>query len=74
MTDNKRFKIATFAGGCFWCMVQPFERLDGVHEVLTGYMGVYRESPTYAQALRFIPVEDLEREGYGEYLALFKQE
>jgi peptide methionine sulfoxide reductase msrA/msrB len=49
MTDHEGFKIATFAGGCFWCMVQPFERLDGVHEVLTGYIGGYRENPSYAQ-------------------------
>lgn len=49
MVDNEAFKYATFAGGCFWCMVQPFERLEGVREVLTGYTGGYRESPTYMQ-------------------------
>ena len=48
-TDHERFKTAAFAGGCFWCMVQPFERLDGVHEVLTGYIGGYKENPTYMQ-------------------------
>ncbi len=49
MTDNEKLRTATFAGGCFWCMVQPFERLDGVYEVLSGYMGGYKENPTYTQ-------------------------
>lgn len=38
---------ATFAGGCFWCMEAPFEKLEGVKEVLSGYTGGYKEDPTY---------------------------
>lgn len=38
---------ATFAGGCFWCVVGPFETLDGVSDVLTGYTGGIRENPPY---------------------------
>lgn len=41
--------IATFAGGCFWCMEPPFEKLDGVHAVISGYAGGEEESPTYEQ-------------------------
>lgn len=40
---------ATFAGGCFWCMVPPFEKLDGVKEVLSGYTGGYKDNPTYEE-------------------------
>lgn len=45
MTDllNK----ATFAGGCFWCMVKPFDQWDGVHAVVSGYTGGHLENPTY---------------------------
>jgi peptide methionine sulfoxide reductase msrA/msrB len=38
---------ATFAGGCFWCMVPPFEKLDGVSEVISGYTGGHKVNPTY---------------------------
>jgi peptide methionine sulfoxide reductase msrA/msrB len=38
---------ATFAGGCFWCMEPPFEKLDGVHDVVSGYSGGSGENPTY---------------------------
>ncbi|WP_404451309.1 peptide-methionine (S)-S-oxide reductase MsrA [Virgibacillus necropolis] len=39
---------ATFAGGCFWCMVKPFDKWDGVHAVVSGYSGGHVENPTYA--------------------------
>ncbi|MFA1819439.1 peptide-methionine (S)-S-oxide reductase MsrA [Virgibacillus oceani] len=38
---------ATFAGGCFWCMVKPFDQWDGVHKVISGYTGGHAENPTY---------------------------
>jgi peptide methionine sulfoxide reductase msrA/msrB len=38
---------ATFAGGCFWCMVPPFEKLDGVKEVVSGYTGGHVVNPRY---------------------------
>jgi peptide methionine sulfoxide reductase msrA/msrB len=41
--------LATFAGGCFWCMEAPFEKLDGVSEVVAGYTGGTVENPTYEQ-------------------------
>jgi peptide methionine sulfoxide reductase msrA/msrB len=42
-------KIATFAGGCFWCMEKPFEKLDGVLSVESGYTGGIEENPTYEE-------------------------
>ncbi|QDM47378.1 peptide-methionine (S)-S-oxide reductase MsrA [Paenibacillus thiaminolyticus] len=41
--------MATFAGGCFWCMVKPFDQWDGVHAVLSGYTGGHVPHPTYEQ-------------------------
>ncbi len=38
---------AIFAGGCFWCMEEPFEVLDGVKSVISGYSGGSTENPTY---------------------------
>jgi peptide methionine sulfoxide reductase msrA/msrB len=40
---------ATFAGGCFWCMEPPFEKLDGVYTVVSGYAGGSEKDPTYKQ-------------------------
>lgn len=42
-------RTAAFAGGCFWCMEQPFAELDGVTEVVSGYTGGTVETPTYKQ-------------------------
>ncbi|WP_026679456.1 peptide-methionine (S)-S-oxide reductase MsrA [Fictibacillus gelatini] len=40
---------ATFAGGCFWCMVKPFGELPGIHGIVSGYTGGHVENPTYEQ-------------------------
>lgn len=42
-------KLATFAGGCFWCMVKPFDEYDGVESVISGYTGGYTKNPTYEE-------------------------
>lgn len=42
-----QFAKATFAGGCFWCMEQPFETLAGVIKVVSGYTGGTTVNPTY---------------------------
>src|SRR5690349_20385140 len=39
--------VATFAGGCFWCMEPPYDKLDGVTATLSGYMGGRTANPTY---------------------------
>ncbi|MBN8210076.1 peptide-methionine (R)-S-oxide reductase MsrB [Bacillus sp. NTK071] len=41
--------VATFAGGCFWCMEPPFEKLTGVSEVVSGYTGGDTENPSYEE-------------------------
>lgn len=42
-----KMSIATFAGGCFWCMEPPFEKLIGVSKVISGYSGGDRVNPSY---------------------------
>jgi methionine-S-sulfoxide reductase len=42
-------ETATFAGGCFWCMEPPFEQLEGVLSVTSGYTGGQKEHPTYEE-------------------------
>ena len=39
--------IATFAGGCFWCLETVFNRLQGVESAVSGYMGGHTANPTY---------------------------
>ncbi len=41
------YELATFAGGCFWCMVQPFDELPGIIKVVSGYTGGHKDNPTY---------------------------
>ena len=40
---------ALFAGGCFWCMVEPFDTQPGIESVVSGYAGGHVENPTYEQ-------------------------
>lgn len=42
-------ETAIFAGGCFWCMEPPFDKLDGVIATISGYTGGHTENPTYKQ-------------------------
>lgn len=41
--------VATFAGGCFWCMEPPFDKLDGVISTTSGYIGGRKTEPTYSE-------------------------
>ncbi|MDD9305223.1 MAG: peptide-methionine (R)-S-oxide reductase MsrB [Desulfobacter sp.] len=45
----KNTQIATFAGGCFWCVESAFEGQPGVSDVISGYMGGHVENPSYEQ-------------------------
>lgn len=47
-----QLELATFAGGCFWCMVHPFDQLPGIHKVVSGYMGGHVNNPTYEEVKR----------------------
>jgi peptide-methionine (S)-S-oxide reductase len=46
---TNRVELATFGGGCFWCIEAVFERLDGVKSVTSGYAGGRTDNPTYEQ-------------------------
>ena len=45
----ENYELATFAGGCFWCMVKPFDEMDGIIKVVSGYTGGTKENPTYEE-------------------------
>ena len=47
-TVSNKIETATFAGGCFWCMEAPFEGIDGVISVISGYAGGNEKDPTYS--------------------------
>ena len=50
--QNSDEAVAYFAGGCFWCTEADFEKLEGVSEVISGYMGGDTENPTYKEVSR----------------------
>lgn len=47
--DQQQYQRATFAGGCFWCMAEPFEQLPGVVRVVSGYTGGISVQPSYEE-------------------------
>ncbi|KSU81751.1 peptide methionine sulfoxide reductase msrA/msrB [Fictibacillus enclensis] len=49
MGTQENQQLATFAGGCFWCMVSPFEEQPGIISVVSGYTGGHTENPTYEE-------------------------
>jgi peptide-methionine (S)-S-oxide reductase len=59
--ENKKLETAVFAGGCFWCMVSPFDVLEGILEVSSGYTGGHLENPTY---------QDVKSQTSGHYEAI----
>jgi peptide-methionine (S)-S-oxide reductase len=48
-TQNSNLEKATFGGGCFWCTEAIYERVEGVHKVVSGYAGGHVKNPTYKQ-------------------------
>jgi len=47
--DSDKHAIATFAGGCFWCMEPPYDKTEGVISTVSGYMGGHVIKPDYKQ-------------------------
>lgn len=50
-TTTENEETAIFAGGCFWCMVEPFETHPGINRVTSGYTGGTTSHPTYDEVL-----------------------
>lgn len=76
------YQTAVFAGGCFWCMVQPFDSLPGIKSVVSGYTGGHVENPTYEEVVSGTTghteaVEityDPEKFSYGELVEVYWQQ
>lgn len=49
--EPRELAQATFAGGCFWCMEPPYDRLDGVIETISGFSGGHVSNPSYRQVV-----------------------
>jgi len=48
-SSDQQHETAIFAGGCFWCMEPPFDKLDGVISTTSGYTSGHKENPTYKE-------------------------
>ncbi len=78
-SGEEKLEKATFAGGCFWCMVHPFDQLKGVISVTSGYTGGHKKNPTYEEvsggstghAESVQVVYDPEKIGYSKLLDVF---
>ncbi|NIT12751.1 MAG: peptide-methionine (S)-S-oxide reductase MsrA [Candidatus Dadabacteria bacterium] len=49
VVDLEKYEKATFAGGCFWCVQPPYDKLEGVIKTTVGYTGGKEQNPTYKQ-------------------------
>lgn len=47
--ETGEYKVAIFAGGCFWCMEPPYDELDGVISTTVGYTGGHLRNPSYGE-------------------------
>mgnify|MGYP001403257181 CR=1 FL=1 len=61
MAENNTTKTAIFAGGCFWCMEKPYEKIEGVYDAISGYTGGHLDNPSY---------EDVSYKDTGHYEAI----
>jgi len=79
VSQAQNIKSAYFAGGCFWCMEESFEKVEGVLEVISGYSGGKTENPTYKEVTygktgHFETIEikyDVKKINYKELLDIF---
>jgi peptide-methionine (S)-S-oxide reductase len=76
---SEKHELATFGGGCFWCVEAVFERIEGVVAATSGYAGGNTENPTYEEVCtgttghaEVVQIEyDPEKITYDELLELF---
>ena len=76
---DRHLSLATFAGGCFWCVESDFEKVDGVVEVVSGYTGGRKKNPSYEEVsaggtghVEAVQVQyDAEKVSYEELLDVF---
>jgi peptide methionine sulfoxide reductase msrA/msrB len=76
---NEDLEKATFAGGCFWCIEAPFDKVPGVISAVSGYMGGSKPNPTYKQvssgSTKYLEVVqitfDPRQISYGDLLYIF---
>lgn len=79
MENNKKYKQAVFAEGCFWGVEEVFRKVDGVENVVVGYTGGHTENPTYEDVCRgntghaeaVLVAYDPKKVSYKELLAVF---
>ena len=79
VSQAQNIKSAYFAGGCFWCMEESFEKVEGVLEVISGYSGGKTENPTYKEVTygktgHFETIEikyDVKKISYNKLLDIF---
>lgn len=79
MAGQEDLAKATFAGGCFWCMEPPFDKLEGVISTTSGYIDGHVKNPTYRQVSAGISghteavqiIYDSTKISYGELLEVF---
>jgi len=77
MQNTSNLSVATFAGGCFWCIEADFEKVPGVAKVVSGYTGGSHEDPTYENYADFGHLEavqvyyDPQKVSYRELLDYF---
>ncbi len=51
LNENSYYKKAYFAGGCFWCMEESFDKVDGIIQSISGYSGGHLKNPTYKDVI-----------------------
>ena len=51
IADESKYKKAYFAGGCFWCMEESFEKAKGVVKSISGYSGGHLKNPKYEDVI-----------------------
>jgi len=51
-SSNEAYEKAYFAGGCFWCVEEYFDKVEGVVKTISGYSGGHTRNPTYEQVVK----------------------